>query len=74
MSKLLKNFVGIDISKLFFDVALLKEDQPGQIFHQQFKQTPYGFSEMKEWLKKMDVFLDELRCFAWNIPEFTIRH
>lgn len=64
MSKLLKNFVGIDISKLFFDVALLKEGQPDQIFHQQFKQTQFGFSEMKEWLKKRDVFLDDSTLFC----------
>lgn len=68
MSKLLKNFVGIDISKLFFDVALLKEDQPGQIVHRQFKQSLTGFADMKEWLKKQDVLLNEetLLCMEYT--------
>ena len=64
MSKLLKNFVGIDISKLFFDVALLIADQAGLILHQQFKQSQKGFSEMKEWLKKQGVLLDETTLFC----------
>lgn len=74
MSKLLKNFVGIDISKLFFDVALLVADQPGLILHQQFKQSKKGFSEMKEWLKKQGVLFDEATIFCmectgiYNIP------
>jgi transposase len=68
MSKLLKNFVGIDISKLFFDVALLKLNQPDQIVHHQFKQSAKGFDEMNEWLKQKDVLLDEETLFCM---EFT---
>ena len=74
MSKLLKNFVGIDISKLFFDVALLIADQCGPILHQQFEQSKKGFSEMKEWLEKQGVFLDAATLFCmeytgiYNIP------
>jgi len=64
MSKLLKNFVGIDISKLFFDVALLVADQSGLILHQQFKQSQKGFSDMKEWLKKQGVLLDAATLFC----------
>jgi hypothetical protein len=36
MSKLLKNFIGIDISKSYFDVALIVLMHPGQHIHHQF--------------------------------------
>jgi len=64
MSKVLKNFVGIDISKLFFDVAVLKADQPGRVAHQQFKQSPKGFADMNEWLKQQNVLLDDGTLFC----------
>ena len=64
MSKLLKNFVGIDISKLFFDVALIKANRSDQVVHQQFKQSPKGFADMKEWLKQQDVLLNEETLFC----------
>jgi transposase len=68
MSKLLKNFVGIDISKLFFDVALMKANQSDQITHQQFKQSTKGFAEMNDWLKQQDVLLNDETLFCM---EFT---
>lgn len=68
MSKLLKNFVGIDISKPFFDVALLKANQFNQIVHHQFEQSIQGFTEMNNWLKEQDVLLDEETLFCM---EFT---
>jgi len=68
MSKLLKNFVGIDISKPFFDVALIKANKPDLIAHRQFKQTLQGFADMYEWLKKQEVLLDEETLFCM---EFT---
>jgi transposase len=49
MSKL-KNFVGIDISKLWFDAALIKTDNPFQILHRQFLQNPVGYKTLLEWL------------------------
>ncbi|MEO6000200.1 MAG: IS110 family transposase [Chitinophagaceae bacterium] len=64
MSKLLKNFVGIDISKAFFDVAIFKTYQSDQIAHQQFKQSPKGFDEMNVWLAQQDVLLDEETLFC----------
>ncbi len=68
MSKLLKNFVGIDISKLFFDVALIKATQSDHIVHRQFKQSPKGFADMNEWLKQQDVLLNEetLLCMEYT--------
>ena len=59
MSKLLKHFVGIDISKLFFDVALLKTVHPEHIVHQQFDQSAQGFAKLKKWLEKQGVLINE---------------
>ena len=64
MSKLLKNFVGIDISKHFFDVALFKYGQSGQVTHHQFKQSQTGFTQMNEWLAQQHVLLDEETLFC----------
>jgi hypothetical protein len=50
MSKLLKNFVGIDISKTYFDAVIVKDDAPSETIHQQFSQKPQGFIKMFEWL------------------------
>jgi len=70
MEKELKHFVGVDISKLTFDVALLKPlgNKEGAIAHHQFKQTAAGFAEMKEWLQKQGVLLDDETLFCM---EFT---
>jgi transposase len=64
MSKLLKNFVGIDISKPFFDVAVYKSHPCGPVTHHQFKQSQKGFTEMNEWLKQQDVLPDEETLFC----------
>ena len=64
MSKLLKNFVGIDISKLWFDAALIKADDSSVVAHEQFGQTPEGFYKMQTWLQKQGVLLDEQTLFC----------
>ena len=63
MSKL-KNFVGIDISKLWFDAAVIKADNPSQIIHQQFVQTKEGFKKMQEWLLLYEVRTDDETLFC----------
>lgn len=63
MSKL-KNFVGIDISKLWFDAALVKDNDPSQAIHQQFTQNAEGFKKMQEWLLGCDVKMDEATLFC----------
>ena len=63
MSKL-KNFVGIDISKLWFDAALIKADNPSQIIHQQFAQKTEGFKKMQEWLLMHEVKPDAETLFC----------
>jgi len=40
-------FVGIDISKLRFDVAVLMD---GRYQHQHFNTTPSGFSQLSKWV------------------------
>jgi transposase len=64
MSKLLKNFIGIDISKLYFDVALLKGDAPGNNMHQQFTQSQSGYKKMIQWLKQQDVLVNSETLFC----------
>jgi transposase len=58
MSKLFKNFVGIDISKTWFDCALIKAGDPSTLIHQQFSQKPEGFKKMHLWLQQQDVLID----------------
>lgn len=63
-----QNFVGIDISKQTFDVALLQLKDPGTTTHRQFQQTAKGFDEMKEWLQEQNVLLNEdtLLCMEFT--------
>lgn len=58
MSKLLKNFVGIDISKSWFDAAIVKAGEASQVVHQQFSQKPEGFKKFVLWLHQHGVFID----------------
>ena len=64
MSKLLKNFIGIDISKSYFDVALIKLMHPGQRIHHQFSQCKNGFKEMLQWLAQQGVIINEETIFC----------
>lgn len=64
MSKLFKNFVGIDISKTWFDAALIKADDSSVVIHEQFSQKPGGFIQMQNWLQKLGVLLDEQTLFC----------
>jgi transposase len=68
MSKLFKNFVGIDISKTWFDAALIPLSNPSKIIHQQFSQTPEGYKKMQQWLHQNDVSLndDTLFCMEYT--------
>lgn len=63
MSKL-KNFLGIDISKHWFDIALIRADDPSQILHQQFSQKEGGYKKMISWLQKVDVNLGAETLFC----------
>jgi transposase len=63
MSKL-KNFVGIDISKLWFDAALVKAGNPSQIIHLRFAQKAEGFEKMQQWLMEHEVKADDETLFC----------
>lgn len=63
MSKL-KNFVGIDISKLWFDVALIKTDYPSEFIHRQFVQNSTGYKKLLEWLSLNSVEVDDKTLFC----------
>jgi transposase len=63
MSKL-KNFVGIDISKLWFDAALIKTDNPSQVVHRQFVQKPEGYKKLQEWLLINKAEIDDQTLFC----------
>ena len=45
--------LGIDISKLKFDVALLRDS--GKLKHRVFPNTPAGFCQLSAWLAKQQV-------------------
>lgn len=69
MSKLLKNFVGFDMSKSFFDVVLLKifsadNAVSSKLYHRQFKQTIAEYKMMILWLEEQGVYLDDETLFC----------
>lgn len=47
------HILGIDVSKLKFNVCLIRED--GRLRHRVFANTEVGFTELSEWLKKHSV-------------------
>ena len=63
MSKL-KNYVGIDISKLWFDVALIKTNYPSEFIHRQFVQNSTGYKKLLEWLSLNSVEVDDKTLFC----------
>lgn len=64
MSKLLKNFVGIDISKSYFDAAVIKGSNPTHYVHDQFSQNTTGFKKMIKWLDQLDVLVNTETLFC----------
>ena len=64
MSKVSKSFVGIDISKLWFDAALIKSNDPGQSVHKQFSQNEEGFEKLATWLVQQGIQLNDETLFC----------
>ena len=56
--------MGIDISKLWFDAALIKTDHPSQIVHRQFVQKPEGYKKLQEWLLINGTRVDDETIFC----------
>lgn len=59
-----QNFIGIDISKEWFDAGLLKKDNPHDLKHHQFKQTHDGFKEFIAWLQENNISINEETLFC----------
>lgn len=55
------SFVGIDISKLVFDVALL-DSKGAFLSSKQFSNTDSGFKQMLRWLNHLESMQDVLFC------------
>jgi transposase len=68
MSKVLKNFVGIDISKTWFDAAIISSNNFAEVIHQQFAQTPEGYHKFHQWLYHHEVLLNNetLLCMEYT--------
>ena len=68
MSKVFKNFIGIDISKTWFDVALIQLNNISMVIHQQFPQTAEGYYKMQQWLKHHHIFFNDemLVCMEYT--------
>jgi transposase len=49
------SFLGIDVSKEWFDAALKHRSHPKTIKHLQFDNTADGFQQLIKWLKQMGV-------------------
>lgn len=69
MNKVLKNFVGIDISKASFDVALIRglssENAASfNLIHRQFKQTLADYRRMICWLQQQGISVNEETLFC----------
>ncbi len=45
--------LGVDVSKLKFNVCLIRED--GKLRHKVFANTPAGFSQLATWLSSNHV-------------------
>lgn len=53
------NFVGIDISKGTFDIALIKENNASNIFSDDFSNNSAGLVKLEEFLKKQGLKMEE---------------
>lgn len=61
MKSLQKNYLGIDVSKSWFDVSILciLNDQKQAIVSERFDNTVYGLSSFKKWLFALHVSFDQ---------------
>lgn len=64
MSKVFKNFIGIDISKLWFDVTLITQASSFKAVHHQFAQSAEGYDQMKVWLQQFNIEINNETLFC----------
>ena len=82
MSKLFKNFVGIDISKSWFDITLITIESAAKTLHQQFAQTAAGYKALLDWLQlhQADINNETLFCLEYTgiyntgLVNFLVHH
>lgn len=55
----LEHFVGIDISKTSFDVALCRNEKPDSFVYSKFSNTKAGCKQLIHWLRKEKVNFSE---------------
>jgi transposase len=79
--KKLTYFIGIDVSKETFDLALIKEGSIKQIGQQVFPNNTRGFTELNRWLRGQKVsYQDSLFCvehtgyYSKPIAKFIAAH
>jgi len=54
-----KNFIGIDISKGSFDIAVIKDDDASIMISDDFSNNPSGLVKLEEFLRKQNLNMDE---------------
>ena len=64
MSKLFKIFVGIDISKSWFDATLITKDVSVKAVHYQFAQSATGYAQLVEWMQLHDAAINDQTLFC----------
>lgn len=68
-------YVGIDISKLSFDVAFLKNDR---YVNKCFDNNSKGFLSFVDWIKKKDkqlyICLEATGIYSFNLAQFLVKH
>lgn len=64
MNKLIKNFVGIDISKSWFDAVVVMAGNDFKTEYRQFEQTRNGFEQMRCWLQQNGVNFGKQTLFC----------
>jgi transposase len=64
MDKVVKNFIGVDISKKSIDVAVIVDNHREEIKYQRFTKSKSAYGKMIRWLKKLKVSIDEQTVFC----------
>jgi transposase len=57
------HFIGIDVSKETFDLALIKDNDDSRIIQKVFSNNQIGFKELSRWLRQQKVvYSDTIFC------------
>lgn len=64
MDKVVKNFIGVDISKKSIDVAVIVNNHREEIKYQRFTKGKSSYEKMIRWLKKLKISIDEQTVFC----------